>query len=74
MGFARASAGLLNVDNAGDFERLGRMSLSFARSLRLTPQSRTRPETLARRYVDQHTGPKPWDRNRDEDDYHDEDK
>ena len=71
MGFARASAGLFKVDSAGDFERLARVAMSFATKLRITPQSRVHPTTLGRRYADQHTGPKPWDRIRDE---HDNDK
>src|SRR5262245_36753226 len=62
MGFARASAGLFKVDSAGDFERLARVAMSFATKLRISPQSRVHPLTLARRYADQHTGPKPWDR------------
>ena len=73
MGFARASAGLFNVDSAGEFEKLARIAMSFATRLRITPQSRVHPTTLGRRYADQHTGPKPWDRIRDEDD-NDDDK
>jgi hypothetical protein len=72
MGFARASAGLFKVDSAGDFERLARVAMSFATRLRITPQSRVHPLTLGRRYADQHIGPKPWDRIRDEDDNDDE--
>jgi hypothetical protein len=69
MGFARASAALFKVDTAADFEKLARVAMSFATRLRLTPQARTHPTTLGRRYADQHTGPKPWDRIRgDEDD------
>jgi len=65
MGFARASAGLFNVDTAGDFEKLARVAMSFATKLRLTPQSRVHPLTLGRRHANQHTGPKPWHRNQD---------
>ena len=69
MGFARASAGLFKVETAADFEKLARVAMSFATRLRITPQARCHPITLGRRYVDQqHIGPKPWDRIRDEDD------
>ena len=70
-GFARASAALFKVDTAADFEKLARVAMSFATRLRITPQTRVHPTTLGRRYADQHTGPKPWDRIRDE---HDNDK
>jgi len=62
MGFARASAGMFRVESAGDFEKVARVAMSFATKLRLTPQSRVNPLTLARRHADAHTGPKPWDR------------
>jgi hypothetical protein len=48
MGFARASAGLFKTDNATDFEKLARVAMSFATKLRITPQSRCHPLTLAR--------------------------
>ena len=73
MGFARASAGLFKVDTAADFEKLARVTMSLAAKLRISLQSRHDPKTLARRYADAHTGPKPWDRNRDGND-NDEDK
>src|SRR5262245_58507633 len=60
MGFARASAGLFKMETAADFEKLARVAMSFATRLRLTPQARTHPTTLGRRYADRHTGPKPW--------------
>jgi hypothetical protein len=46
--------------------------MALATRLRISPQSRCNPVTLGRRYADQHTGPKPWDRIRDEDDNDDD--
>jgi hypothetical protein len=74
MIFSRAIAGAFNASDASDFERLSRVALSAGTRLRLTQQSRIHPLTLGRRYADQHIGPKPWDRIRDEDDNDDEDK
>jgi len=74
MGFARASASTFNADTAADFEKLARVMMSLATKLRISPQSRVDPKTLARRHADAHTGPKPWDRNRDGNGNDDEDK
>jgi len=75
MGLARASAGLFKPDiTVEEFEKLSRICMSYSTRLRITPQARTHPTTLGRRYADQHTGPKPWDRIRDEADNDDEDK
>jgi len=74
MIFSRAIAGAFNASDASDFERLSRVALSAGTRLRLTQQSRIHPLTLGRRYADQHTGPKPWDRIRDEGDNNDDDE
>ena len=75
MGLARASAGLFKPDiTVEEFEKLSRICMSYSTRLRITPQSRVHPTTLGRRHADQHTGPKPWDRVRDEADNDDEDK
>jgi hypothetical protein len=52
-GFVRASAGMLKADSVEDFEKLSRVALSFATRLRLTPQSRMHPRSLARRHAAQ---------------------
>src|SRR5262245_37391023 len=62
MGYARASTGLLQVETAGDFDKLARVMMSLATKLRISPQSRLDPKTLARRIADQDNGPKPWER------------
>jgi hypothetical protein len=72
--FARAAVGSFNTDNASDFEKLARTAATLATRLRISPQSRCNPVTLARRYAEQDNGPKPWDRNRDETNNDDGDK
>jgi hypothetical protein len=67
MVYARAIAGALNADDASDFEKLSRAAASMGTKLRLTQQSRIRPETLGRRMAEQDSGPKPWDRVSDDD-------
>ena len=42
------------------WEKAVRAQMALARSLRLTPQSRTDPKTLARKQQ-QYTGPTPWE-------------
>ena len=73
-GFARATAGLFRIETAAEFAVLARMQLSYARALRLSVQSRVHPLSLGRRVADadEQSGPRPWDRNRDDND--DEDK
>src|SRR5215510_5694320 len=51
MAFARASAGTFNSDTAVDFEKLARVTMSLATKLRISPQSRHDPKTLARRHA-----------------------
>jgi len=41
-------SGTLKADDAADFEKLARVAMAIATKLRLTPQSRTHPEKLAR--------------------------
>lgn len=60
--FARAATGLQSVDTAQDFERLARVCTHIATKLRICPQSRCHPKTLARRIADEYVGPRPWDR------------
>jgi hypothetical protein len=53
MGYARAIAGLFKADTVEDFERLSRVSLSYATKLRISPQARVHPLSLARRQQQQ---------------------
>jgi hypothetical protein len=46
------------------WEKATRVALALGRSLRLTPQSTVRPETVGRHRADQPRGPAPWDRER----------
>jgi hypothetical protein len=48
MGLARASAALFKTDSVADYERLGRLCLSYSTRLRISPQARVRAETLTR--------------------------
>jgi hypothetical protein len=46
------------------WEKAARVAMALGRSLRLTPQSTVRPETVGRQRADQPLGPAPWDRER----------
>lgn len=48
------------VSTAADNKKAVRVQAMLARSLRLTPQSRLDPKTVARRQPE-HTGPAPWE-------------
>jgi len=68
MAFAKAAVGSSNADSAQDFERLSRTLMSLATKLRISPQSRVDPKTLARRINDAGMHQelyqrRPWDRN-----------
>jgi hypothetical protein len=65
MGFARASAGLFKTDAVADFDKLARVCMSLGTKLRITPQSRVNPLTLARanrNALPTFDGRRPWDR------------
>jgi hypothetical protein len=47
-------------NDVANWERAVRTQLAVGRSLRLTQQSRTKPETLYRRIADDPNKPRPW--------------
>jgi hypothetical protein len=62
----RTKTGFGHYDKlAGACERETRIALALARSLRLTPQSRVRPEVAGRRMADDPGGRAPWEFDQD---------
>ena len=78
-GYVIACAGMFTEKDPATFAKLAAVAVSIGTRLRLTPQSRTHPTTLARRInnADMHQGlyqRRPWDRNDPGDDDVENDK
>src|SRR4029434_6838228 len=61
-GYAIACGRMLSAKDADDFDKFGRLAISLATRLRLTPQSGMQSVQLGRRYQDPPNRRNPWDR------------
>jgi len=63
-GYVIACAGMFTEKDPATFAKLAAVAVSIGTRLRLTPQSRTHPTTLARRYAEPAPSERrrPWDR------------